>query len=126
MTEPKGRSADWTEERGTNDEGRRRPEAPRRREESRVGIVMGSDSDWPVMQNATILRELMMGTTLAASSEVHPMTSARLEVVANICVVAGTASAGSPRVSTPLQLSLWPRTPPALLIACVAPSQETR
>src|SRR5580693_4624195 len=72
------------------------------------------------MQNATILRELMIGTTLAASSEVHPMTSARLEVVAN------TASAGSPRVSTPLQLSLWPRTPPALLIACVAPSQETR
>jgi len=78
------------------------------------------------MQNATILRELMIGTTLAASSEVHPMTSARLEVVANICVVAGTASAGSPRVSTPLQLSLWPSTPPALLIAVVAPSQDTR
>ena len=52
MTEPKGRGADWTEERGTSDEGRRRPEAPRRREESRVGIVMGSDSDWPVMQAA--------------------------------------------------------------------------
>jgi hypothetical protein len=24
MSEPKGRGADWTEERGTNDEGRRR------------------------------------------------------------------------------------------------------
>ncbi len=68
----------------------------------------------------------MIGTTLAASSEVHPMTSARLEVVANICLVAGTASAGSPLVSTPLQLSLWPSTPPALLMAAVAPSQDTR
>src|SRR5579863_8582684 len=78
------------------------------------------------MQNDTILFAFMIGTTLAASSEVHPMTRARLDVVANICLVAGTASAGSPRVSTPLQLSLWPSTPPALLIAAVAPSQETR
>ena len=31
MTEPKGRGADWTEERGTSDEGRRRLKAPRRR-----------------------------------------------------------------------------------------------
>src|SRR5579864_4143585 len=85
-----------------------------------------SNSDWPVMQNDTILFAFMIGTTLAASSEVHPMTRARLAVVANICLVAGTASAGSPRVSTPLQLSLWPSTPPALLIAAVAPSQETR
>jgi len=59
MTEPKGRGADWTEEPGTSDEGRRRREeasgrwaGPRRREKSRVGIVMGSDSDWPVMQAA--------------------------------------------------------------------------
>jgi molybdopterin molybdotransferase len=34
MTEPKGRGGDWTEERGTSDEGRNRLEAPRRREES--------------------------------------------------------------------------------------------
>ncbi len=66
MTEPKGRGADWTEERGTSDEGpppqaarpaRSRPEAPRRREESKVGIVMGSDSDWPVMQAAAAALE---------------------------------------------------------------------
>ena len=57
MSEPKGRGADWTEERGTSDEGRRRPKAPRRREESRVGIVMGSDSDWPVMQAAAAALE---------------------------------------------------------------------
>ena len=61
MTEPhkpcRGSGADWTEERGTSDEGRRRPEAPRRREISRVGIVMGSDSDWPVMQAAATALE---------------------------------------------------------------------
>jgi len=70
MTEPRklcrGSGADWTEERGTSDEGpppqaatqaTRRPEAPRRREKSRVGIVMGSDSDWPVMQAAAAALE---------------------------------------------------------------------
>jgi zinc/manganese transport system permease protein len=31
MSEPPGRGAAWTEERGTSDEGRRRPKAPRRR-----------------------------------------------------------------------------------------------
>ena len=63
----------------------------------------------------------MIGTTEAASSEVHPMTRARLGVVANIWLTAGTASAGSPRVSTLLQASLWPSTPPAALMAEVAP-----
>ena len=87
---------------------------------------MELNSDCPVIPNATILSALMTGTTLAASSEVTPMTSARFGVVANSCLVAGTASAGSPRVSTPLQLSLWPSTPPALSMAAVAPSQDTR
>jgi 5-(carboxyamino)imidazole ribonucleotide mutase len=50
--EPKGRGAAWTEERGTSDEGRRRLKAPRRRAASTVGVVMGSDSDWPVMRAA--------------------------------------------------------------------------
>ena len=36
VEEPKGRGADWTEERGTSDEGRRRLQAPRRREENRA------------------------------------------------------------------------------------------
>ena len=31
MSEPEGRGAAWTEERGTSDEGRRRLKAPRRR-----------------------------------------------------------------------------------------------
>jgi len=49
------------------------------------------------------------------------MTRARLEVVANIWLTAGTASAGSPLVSTLLQVSWCPSTPPALLMAAVAP-----
>ena len=73
------------------------------------------------MQNIAILRALMTGTTEAASSDVQPMTSPRLEVEANIWLTAGTASAGSPRVSTLLQVSLCPSTPPALLMAAVAP-----
>ena len=51
------------------------------------------------------------GTTEAASSEVQPMTRPRFDVEAYIWRTAGTASAGSPRVSTDLQLSLWPSTP---------------
>jgi hypothetical protein len=31
MSEPEGRGAAWTEERGTSEEGRRRPRAPRSR-----------------------------------------------------------------------------------------------
>ena len=57
------------------------------------------------MQNIAILWELMIGATEAASSEVQPMTSARLGVEANIWLTAGTASGVSPIVSTLLQLS---------------------
>ena len=57
----------------------------------------------------------MIGTTEAASSEVQPITSARLDVVANIWLTAGTASAGSPLVSTLLQASLCPSTPPGVV-----------
>ena len=82
---------------------------------------MWSNSDCPVMQNMAILWLLMIGATEAASSEVQPMTRARLGVEANIWLTAGTASAGSPRVSTLLQVSMWPSTPPAALMALVAP-----
>src|SRR5665213_3591882 len=78
------------------------------------------------MQNETVLLEANTGTTDAASSEVQPITSARLDVDAYICLTAGTASAGSPLVSTDLHFRVWPRTPPAPLIAFVAASQETR
>ena len=40
MTEPKGRGAAWTEERGTSDEGRRHLEAPRRRAENRAARLL--------------------------------------------------------------------------------------
>src|SRR3974377_1827726 len=78
------------------------------------------------MQNITVLLALRTGTTAAASSEVQPMTSARPFVLAIRLPTAGTASAGSPLVSAEVQASLWPSTPPALLMACTAPSQETR
>src|ERR1700730_8693545 len=77
------------------------------------------------MQNITVLSLLMIGTTAAASSEVQPMTSCG-GCVANRLPTAGTASAGSPLVSAATQASLWPSTPPALLIAWVAPVHETR
>ena len=78
------------------------------------------------MQNITVLWLLMTGTTAAASSDVQPMTSSRLCVRLNRLPTAGTASAGSPLVSAEVQVTLWPSTPPALLMACAAPSQETR
>ena len=78
------------------------------------------------MQNETVLLAAKIGTTEAASSDVQPMTRPRFDVDAYIWRTAGTASAGSPRVSTALQANLWPSTPPAWLIALVAASQETR
>jgi hypothetical protein len=46
MSEPEGRGADWTEERGTSDEGRRRLKAPRRRAGNAVrGQMRHLDSD---------------------------------------------------------------------------------
>src|SRR5215468_2019338 len=72
------------------------------------GKCTWSNSDCPVMQNMFILRALMIGTTEAASSEVQPITRARFGVLANSWLTAGTASAGSPRVSTLLQANLGP------------------
>src|ERR1700674_3813281 len=62
----------------------------------------------------------MMGTTLAASSDVQPTTAIRFEWLAIIWLAAGTASAGSPRVSNSWQLTMCPMTPPALLMARAA------
>src|SRR5215831_5039093 len=78
------------------------------------------------MQNMTVLWLLMTGATAAASSDVQPMTSSRLCVRASRLPTAGMASAGSPRVSAVVQLTWWPSTPPALLMAAVVPSHDTR
>ncbi len=43
MSEPKGRGAAWTEERGTSDEGRRRLKAPRRRAENTDSPAIEAD-----------------------------------------------------------------------------------
>ena len=84
------------------------------------------NSDWPVMQKDGMCDCSRIGTTLEASSEVQPITIIRLGVLAIICRAAGTASAGSPRVSNCWQLSLWPRTPPAALISRTAGRQAAK
>ncbi len=65
----------------------------------------------------------MIGATVAASSDVHPTTAIRLELLAIIALAAGTASAGSPRVSNFWQLTWRPPTPPLLLIDGAAARQ---
>src|ERR1700728_3519803 len=59
------------------------------------------------MQNDTVFSAPKIGTTDAASSEVQPIASTRFEVDAYIWRTAGTASAGSPRVSTLLHARSW-------------------
>src|SRR3981081_4175016 len=81
------------------------------------------NSDWPVWQKAGMWLCSRIGITLDASSDVQPITIIWFDVLAIICLVAGTASAGSPRVSNCLQLSWWPITPPAALVARVAGRQ---
>jgi len=51
---------------------------------------------------------LRIGATLDASSDVQPTTAMRFEWLATICCAAGTASAGSPRVSNSWQLTMCP------------------
>src|ERR1700736_341184 len=70
----------------------------------------------PVMQNIGICARLMIGATVAASSEVQPTTAIRLELLAIIWLAAGTASAGSPRVSNCWHLTWRPPTPPVLFM----------
>src|SRR5258708_10025204 len=78
------------------------------------------------MQNITVFFLLSRGTTDAASSEVQPMTSSRFLGLASRLPTAGSASAGSPRVSFDAHAALWPRIPPAALIAFVLPVHHTR
>ena len=56
MSEPEGRGAAWTEERGTSDEGRRRPKAPRRR---------AGDTDTPDLE---VARKLAVAAAEAAGT----------------------------------------------------------
>jgi hypothetical protein len=65
-----------------------------------------------------------MGTVALASSELGPMICIRFGVVASIFWAAGTASAGSPRLSTTGHWMLvWPRMPPAEAIDLAAAGQ---
>src|SRR5260370_4182116 len=77
----------------------------------------------PVSPNIGTFAWLISGAVASASSELGPITPKTFEVVASILLAAGTASAGSPRVSTAKQRSLRPRTPPAELTDLTADSQ---
>src|ERR1700686_2174926 len=78
------------------------------------GVLLNSVC--PVMQNIGIWARSMIGATVAASSEVQPTTAMRFELLAIIWFAAGTASAGSPRVSNCWHLTCRLPTPPLLLI----------
>src|SRR5665213_229835 len=66
---------------------------------------------------------LMIGMVASASSELGPFMPMRLSVVAIIFWAAGTASAGSRRVSTATHCTWWPSTPPAWLMVLAAGMQ---
>src|ERR1700694_1381873 len=69
------------------------------------------------MQYIGICALSMIGTTLEASSDVQPTAAIRFELPAIIALAAGTASAGSPRVSNFWQLTCRPPMPPLLLVS---------
>jgi len=75
------------------------------------------------MQNMGMWARSMIGTTVEASSDVQPTTAIRLVLPAIMALAAGTASAGSPRVSNFWQLTWRPLTPPLLLIEGAAARQ---
>src|ERR1700693_3502170 len=78
------------------------------------------------MQNMGMWERSRIGTTVDASSEVQPTTPMRFELLEIIWLAAGTASAGSPRVSNCWQLTLRPPIPPAPLIESEAAMQPAR
>src|SRR5579872_420878 len=86
----------------------------------KYGAVDLLNSVWPVMQNIGMCPRLMIGTTVDASSDVHPTTAIRFLLPAIIELAAGTASAGSPRVSNFWQVTCRPPMPPLLLIDSAA------
>ena len=77
MSEPKGRGAAWTEERGTSDEGRQRLEAPRRRAED--GAAEVDEPDVPVPGDPALAAERdRLARTLRETRLQLAMTQARL------------------------------------------------
>src|SRR5579864_7736215 len=81
------------------------------------------NSDCPVMQNIGMWARSMIGATVAASSDVQPTTAIRFLLAAIIWLAAGTASAGSPRVSNCWHFTWRPPTPPLLLMDGAAARQ---
>src|SRR5271169_404583 len=89
----------------------------------KYGSVVWSNDASPVSANIVTLAALISGAVESASSELGPSTPSRCDVVASIFAPAVTASAGSPRVSSIVQTTLLPSTPPAALTAAAAVRQ---
>src|SRR5215469_6457869 len=82
--------------------------------------VLWSNDASPVSANIGTLAALISGAAQSASSELGPSTPNRCDVVDSTFAAPVTASAGTPRVSTLVQATLWVSTPPAALIAVTA------
>src|SRR5260370_16601641 len=80
----------------------------------------------PVMQNIGMWPRSMIGATVAASSDVHPTTAIRLELLAIIALAAGPPSAGSPRGSHFLRRTSPPPPPPFFFIHRPAPQTPSQ
>src|SRR5580693_7007441 len=89
----------------------------------KYGSLLWSNDASPVSANIGTLAALISGAVASASSELGPSTPSRCGVVASIFAAAETAKAGLPSVSTAMQSTLWPSTPPAALTAVTAASQ---
>src|SRR5215472_14307562 len=82
--------------------------------------LLWSNDASPVSANIGTLAALISGAVASASSELGPSTPNKFGVVVSIFAPPVTPSAGSPRVSTPVQATLSVSTPPAALIAVAA------
>src|SRR5690348_11040145 len=85
--------------------------------------LLWSNDAAPVSANIGTLAALISGAVASASSELGPSTPNIFGVVASMFAPPVTPSFGSPRVSTPVQATLWVSTPPAALIAVAAAAQ---
>src|SRR5216683_424326 len=86
----------------------------------------------PVMQNIGMWPRSMIGATVAASSDVHPTTAIRLELLAIIALAAGPASARvkgaitpTSKAPVPSPLPLEEPPPPHAARSTMAPTAET-
>src|ERR1700759_3202899 len=89
----------------------------------KYGSLLWSNDAAPVSANIGILAALISGAVASASSELGPSTPSRCGVVTSMSAPPVTPSAGLPCVSTLVQATFRPSTPPAALIPLPAASR---